>query len=186
MNRKLLALDMVLGAGLIYGGFHLYNRWSAARIRQAAMPGLPPIAASVPPLAPLPPQPAVLATSYKDVAMHDLFDASRNPDVEEEPPPPPPPPKQPPPLPSYHGMVDFGDKDGPVALIIPADDPRHIEVHAGETIGEFKLMSFNRQEMTLDWEGKLIHKRLGDGGAPQPQPDRKRRRRRPRRHFQRE
>ena len=35
-------------------------------------------------------------------------------------------------------------------------------------IGAFKLVSFNRQEMTLDWEGRIIHKRLNEGGSEKP------------------
>jgi hypothetical protein len=32
-------------------------------------------------------------------------------------------------------------------------------------IGEFKLLAFDRQEMTLEWEGKVLHKRLNEGGS---------------------
>ncbi len=55
-----------------------------------------------------------------------------------------------------------------MALITEADAPGHHEIHAGETIGAFKLVSFDRQEMTLDWEGNTIHKRLNEGGSEQP------------------
>jgi hypothetical protein len=134
------------------------------------MPGPAPKAAPVAAMPPLPQQPAVLPSGYKTVAVQDLFDASRNPNIPVDQPPPPPPPRDPPPLPSYHGMMDFGDPQGPVALITQKDTAGHEEVHAGEMIGEFKLMAFNRQEMTLDWEGRVIHKRLNEGGSEQSKP----------------
>ena len=168
MNRKLLALNIAMAIGVIYAGIELHGAYVAARARQARMPGPKPPAPFVAPVAPLPQQPAVLPSRYKDVAVHDLFDASRDPSIPVEPPPPPPPPPVPPPLPSFHGMMDFGDPQGPVALITQHDVAGHQEVHAGEMIGEFKLVAFNRQEMTLDWRGMTIHKRLNEGGSEEP------------------
>jgi len=168
LNRKLLILDIALGAGVIYGGFQLHSEWAAAKARQARMPGPPPKAAPVAPVPPLKQAPAVLASGFKTVADLDLFDASRNPNIPVEPPPPAPPPAEPPPLPSYHGMMDFGDPQGPIALITEHDAPGHEEVHSGEMIGEFKLVAFDRQEMTLNWQGRVIHKRLNEGGSEPP------------------
>jgi hypothetical protein len=165
LNRKLLALDIALAAGVIYGGIQLHSVWSAAKARQARMPGPPPTAPAVPRVAALPRQPAVVPSGYQQVAVNTLFDPSRTPTIPVDPPAPPPPPPEPPPLPSFHGMMDFGDPQGPVALITEHDTPGHEEVHAGEMIGAFKLVSFNRQEMTLDWQGKVIHKRLNEGGS---------------------
>ncbi len=165
MNRKLLVLNVVLGAAAVYGGFQLHSEWVAAKARQAAMPGPAPKAPPAPLVARLPQQPAVLPSGYKGIAEDTLFDPSRNPNIPVDAPPPPPPPKEPPPLPSYHGMMDFGDPQGPIALITENDAPGHEEVHAGEMVGGFKLVAFNRQEMTLEWDGRIIHKRLNEGGS---------------------
>jgi hypothetical protein len=165
LNRKLLILNIALGAGVIYTGIELHSAWVAAKERQAKMPGPAPKAASVPPIPALKKEPAVVPSGYADVAVHDLFDASRNPSIPVDPPPPAPPPRDPPPLPSFHGMMDLGDPQGPVALITENDAPGHEEVHAGEMIGEFKLVAFNRKEMTLDWQGRTLHKLLNDGGS---------------------
>jgi len=170
LNRKLLVLDIVLAAGVIYGGIEFHAIWSAAKARQARMPGPSPKANPVAPVPPLKREPAVLPSGYKDVAMKDLFDVTRNPTIPVDPPPPPPPPREPPPLPSYHGLMDFGDPQGPIALITPHDAPGHEEKHAGEMIGEFKLVSFNRQEMTLDWQGRILHKLLNEGGSEKSKP----------------
>ena len=169
MNRKLLVLNSALAIGVIYAGIQLHSEWVAAKARQSTMPGPSPKPALVVPPSPLPQQPAVLPSGYIKVAEKDLFDASRNPDIVKPPPPPPPPPKDPPPLPSFHGMMDLGDPQGPVALITENNTPGHEEVHAGEMIGEFKLLAFDRKEMTLEWEGKVLHKRLNDGGSERAQ-----------------
>lgn len=168
MNRKLLVLNAVLAIGVVYAGIQLHSEWVAAKARQSTMPGPPPKPAVVLPPSPLPQRPAVQPTGYSEVAMKDLFDASRNPNIPVDPPPPPPPPREPPPLPSFHGLMDLGDPQGPVALITENNAPGHEEVHAGEMIGEFKLVAFDRKEMTLEWEGKLLHKRLNEGGSEKP------------------
>ena len=165
MNRKLLVLNIALGIGVIYAGFELHSAWVAARLRQAKMPGQAPKAPFVAPVAPLTQQPAVLPSHYVDVPVKDLFDPSRNPDLPVPPPEPPKPDPVPPPLPSYHGSMDLGDPQGPIALITQPGEPGHEEVHAGEPIGDFKLVAFDRKEMTLEWNGKLLHKRLNEGGA---------------------
>jgi len=168
VNRKLLILDVVLGACAIYGGFQLHSQWVAAKARQAGMPGAAPKAGPAPVVSPLPRQPAVLPSGYKAIAVNTLFDPSRNPDIPVDAPPPPPPPKEPPPLPSYHGMMDFGDPLGPIALMSDAGTEGHQEVHAGEMIGAFKLLSFSRQEFALEWEGRVIHARASAGGGEKP------------------
>jgi len=165
LNRKLLVLDVVLGAGVIYGGFQLHSEWAAARARQATMPGPAPKAGPIPAAPPLAQRPAVLPSGYKEIAMNTLFDPSRSPDVVQPPPPPPPPPPEPPPLPMFHGMMDLGDPQGPIALMTEKDKPGHEEIHAGEMIGAFKILSFDRKEMSLDWDGRVIHLRLSDGGS---------------------
>jgi len=172
LNRKLVVLDVVLAAGVVYGGFQLHSEWAAAKARQAGMPGPAPKGVPTTIVPPLKQQPSVLPSDYQKIAVNTLFDPSRSPDVVQPPPPPPPPPPAPPPLPFFHGMMDFGDPQGPIALITAADSPGHLEVHAGEMIGPFKLLSFDRQEMRLEWDGRVIHARLnaaaGDAAKDKP------------------
>lgn len=158
MNRKLLILDIVLGAGALYGGLQLHSQWAAAKARQAEAARYRMKPAPPPVVAPLPQQAAVLPSGYKDIAVKTLFDPSRNPDVPVDPPPPPPKPKDPPALPDFHGIMDLGD--GPFAMMTINGGDRSQEVHAGGMIGPFKLVSFDRQEIALEWEGRVIHKRL--------------------------
>ncbi len=74
--------------------------------------------------------------------------------------PPPPPPKPMPPLPVYHGMMNIGD--GPAAILsVNATSPQ-MEIHPGETIGPFKLVDVNTQEIALEWDGKVIRKTVDE------------------------
>lgn len=160
MNRRLLALNLLLVAALIYAGFQFHARRVAAQAREAAtlsrkVAPLPP-----PMLAPLPVPQAVTASAYVAVAQKDLFDQSRNPNVPIEIPPPPPPPKDPPPLPYFHGMMNIGD--GPIAIMSKTSSGTQEEVHMGGMIGEFKLLDFNMKEIALEWDGRVIHKRVED------------------------
>jgi len=133
-------------------------------VRNSLKPAPPPV------VAPLPGEPAVLPSGYKEIAVKTLFDPSRNPDVPVDPPPPPPKPKDPPPLPDFHGMMDFGD--GPFAIMSASGEAGQQEVHLGGMIGPFKLVAFSRQEIALEWDGRVIHKRVDEhanhgGNAPQ-------------------
>ncbi|MEI9976516.1 MAG: hypothetical protein WDO73_33345 [Ignavibacteriota bacterium] len=102
---------------MIYTGIELHSVWVAAKNRQAGMPGPAPKPALVQPVSPLSRQPAVVPSGYIEVAQKTLFDPSRNPNLPPPEKPAPPPPRDPPPLPSFHGMMDFGDPQGPIALI---------------------------------------------------------------------
>jgi hypothetical protein len=107
----------------------------------------------------------VVPSGYKGIVDKTLFEPSRNPDVPIDVPPPPPPPPNPPPLPDFHGMMNLGDPEGPIAIMTIAGEQRQQGVHSGEKIGAFKLLSFNRQEITLEWEGRVIHKRADEPGS---------------------
>jgi hypothetical protein len=99
MNRKIILLNLALLIAVGYAGVLLRNEILAERTKETKMRADKPKITPPPPLAPLPTQPPVVATGYKDVAMKTLFHPSRNPDlpppVVEAPPPPPPMPPLP-------------------------------------------------------------------------------------------
>lgn len=159
MNRKLLALNLVLLAVVVYAVRHVREVWRAEKAREAAelsrrVPPLKP-----PPFTPLPTAPPVVATGYAEIAQQDLFDRSRNPTVVIDVPPPPP-PKPMPALPVYHGQMNIGS--GPMAIFSETANSAHEAVHPGEPIGQFKLVDVNTDEVTLEWEGKVIHKKVDE------------------------
>lgn len=160
MNRKLLILDCVLAAVLIYAGFQFRRQWQGTKAREAARLHVHVPAAPPPPFTPLAEQPPVLASGYASIADKMLFTPSRNPNVVIEVPPPPP-PKPVPPLPVYHGMMNFGE-GGPIAILSVSAGAPHEAVRPGEMIGQFKLVSVNSEEIVLEWDGKEIHKAVDE------------------------
>ena len=155
MKRKLLILDVVLVAVVVTAGAEFRKSWVSAKARAEATRRhtVPPVALS--PLPPLKAPKPVMAADYIDVAQKMLFDASRNPNVPVEPPPAPPPPPPMPPLPIYHGMMNIGP--GPF-VILSVGTGHHLDVHPGEPIGQFTLVSVNNDELTFDWNGQKVTK----------------------------
>ena len=163
MNRKLWIVNIALAAIAIYAGFQLRKEWRAARAREAATLHPAPRVLPAPVYQALPPGAPVMAAHYADVAMKDLFDKSRNPTVIEEPAPAPP-PKPMPALPVYHGIMNLGA--GTMAVFSVSKDSPHQVIRPGESIGQFKLIDVNSEEMTLEWDGQTIHKKVEELAAP--------------------
>jgi hypothetical protein len=159
MNRKLLLLDAVLVALALFAAFQLRKEWRAARAREAAALRRATRPAAPPAFAPLLPAPPVLASGYAAIADKMLFDKSRNATVVVEPAPEPPKPPMPA-LPVFHGLMDLGK--GPIAMLSVTRDSAHQAIRPGETIGQFKLLSVNSTEMTLEWNGQEIHKLVNE------------------------
>jgi hypothetical protein len=103
---------------------------------------------------------AVMATSYIQIPQKFLLDPSRNSDVAPEPAPAPPPPRPMPALPVYHGQMNLADGAGIFAILSANNSAPHQAIHVGEIIGEFKLLSVNREGVDLEWDGKTVHKTL--------------------------
>jgi hypothetical protein len=102
------------------------------------------------------------------VAQKMLFAKDRNPNVILDPPPPPPPAPPPPPmpdLPAYYGtMAFFGD---PVILLSLPKGPQK-KYHAGDTVGPFQLVSFDRDKVVFDWNGKTVERKPEDLKEKEP------------------
>jgi len=166
MNRKILALNFVLLLLLGTLGWMLRQHWRQARAQELATISKPPRKnAQVPPPSPVPPEPVVPA-NYIDVAQKTLFSKDRNPNViiEVAPPPPPKPEEPPPPPPVYFGQMGIGQ---PVACL-SMEKVGQKGFHAGDTVGPFKLVAFNRETITLEWHGKPQDYRLVDLKPKEP------------------
>jgi hypothetical protein len=162
MKRKLLILDVVLVAVVVAAGVEFRKSWVSAKeraevtrrrtVKPIALPPLPALAAPKP----------VMPADYIEVAQQMLFDASRNPNVPVEPPPAPPPPPPPPPMPKlplFHGMMNLGG--GPFVILSVGNGP-HLDIHPGEPIGQFTLVSVSNDELTFDWNGQKVTKTLDE------------------------
>jgi hypothetical protein len=154
MNRKILALNLILLALLGMLGWMLREHWRETRARElATLSKAAHAKAQLPPPSPTPPEPVVPA-NYIEVAQKTLFSKDRNPNViiETAPPPPPKPEEPPPPRPEYHGQMGIGD---PVAFL-STEKGGQKGFHAGDKVGPFKLVAFDRQTMTFQWKEKTL------------------------------
>jgi hypothetical protein len=157
VNRKIVFLNVLLLAILVWLGLQLRASWLESKAREAAV-----LARTAKPGQPMPPpsvpgvNPAVPA-EYIDVAQRMLFSKDRDSNVIIEPPPPPPPPpaeKPVPPLPSYYGQMSIGE---PV-ILLSVDRAPQKSYHVGDKAGEFIIAAFDRDTVTLEWNDKtLVH-----------------------------
>jgi hypothetical protein len=155
MSRKLLALNVALAALAATAGLRARSAWLEAQKRAGVIVGLPLRPAPAPPYAPEPAPPPAMAADYIEVAQQMLFSPDRNPNVIVE----VTAPKPMPPLPVLYGVMNLGDG---MMAIMSSGEERHKEVHPGQKIGEFQLVSVDRERLVLEWEGKQLTKKLSE------------------------
>jgi hypothetical protein len=149
LNLALLAL-----AGALV--WTLRANWIEAKARERAVLQRKVAAKAV--LAPpaLPAVKAVAPAEYIDVAGKMLFSQDRNPTVVVEPPKPAPEPVMPA-LPSYHGQMAFAE---PVILLSASSTAAQRSYHAGDQVGDFKLVRFDEDRVAFEWKGKNVERKL--------------------------
>jgi hypothetical protein len=86
-----------------------------------------------------------------------LFSKDRNPTVVIEPAPVKPEPPMPA-LPNYHGQMAIGE---PIAFLSTSAAAQR-GYHAGDTIGDFKLVSFDHETIEFEWKGKSVERKLDE------------------------
>jgi hypothetical protein len=161
LKRRIVILNVVLAAVAVFAGVQLRNEWLAAKAREAAtLPGPPVKPAPVPPYTALPGAGPVLAAGYSLIPQKFLLDPSRNSTVVEVVAvTPPPPPRPMPAIPRFHGEMNL---DGVMAVLSETPNSPQRFIKPGETIGEFKLLDVNTQELVFEWNGQTIHKGLNE------------------------
>jgi hypothetical protein len=160
MNRKILALNLALLALLGTLGWMLRAHWHETRAQElATLAKAARRSSQLPPPSPVPPEPVVPA-NYLEVAQKTLFSKDRNPNViiETVAPPPPKPEEPPPPRPEYFGQMGLGE---PVAFL-SVEKVGQKGFRAGDKVGPFKLVAFNRETITFEWKGKTLTYPLAD------------------------
>lgn len=170
MKNKLLLLNAVLLVAIGAGVWRLREAWLAARAREQAVLNRSVTPRSVGSAPPSPRIEPVLATSYADIAAKMLFAKDRNPTVVVEVKPEAPKPM--PTLPALYGVMNL--LDGTTAIMSEKPEMKHVGVRPGDKIGEFTLVSVNRDEITFTWEGKEVTRKIDAMidrvGAVQPGP----------------
>jgi hypothetical protein len=166
MNRRILLLSAVLLTLAGSLGLVLRQRWVDAHAHEQQVLSQPPHVRPIAPPPSPPPAAPVSPADYVEVAQKTLFSQDRNPNVIVDPPPPPKPEPPMPALPVYWGQMAFGD---PVAILTVGPAGAQKSFHAGEKVGDFKLIAFDGESMTFDWNGKQIEKKLADLAAKEGQ-----------------
>jgi hypothetical protein len=156
LSRKLLLLNLVQVALIALCAFELRQNWQQARDREQRMFGRQFKSLPAPILTPFPIAAPVTAGSYLDVADKVLLSKDRNPVVIVD----KPAPKIMPPLPSFHGLMDLGA--GPTIVLSEKPESAHRGYHLGESIGPFKIVSVDNNEIEFEWDGKPVRRRLDE------------------------
>ena len=155
MNRRIVLLNLALLVLVGALGWMLRANWLEAQARERAVlrrkVALKPVLAppSLPGVQPAPP------AEYIDVANKMLFSKDRNPTVVVEPPKPAPEPVMPT-LPNYNGQMAIG----PQPVIFLSLNNVQSSYHTGEQIGDFKVVSFDEENIAFEWKGKSIERKL--------------------------
>jgi hypothetical protein len=158
LKRKLWLLNILLVSAIALAGWQLRKEAREFHARErATLSKRPPVPAPPAP-PPAAPPPTVTGAAYLGIAKDMLFSKDRNSQVIVDPPKPPDPPKPLPPLPVVHGVMDIGD--GPIVMMSEKSGGRHRGVHVGEKIGEFKLVSVNKNDLVLGFEDRTVKKTL--------------------------
>jgi len=155
VNRRIVLLNLALLALLGALVWTLRANWLAAQARERAVLER----TATPKLVLAPPSPplvkAAAPAEYLDVANKMLFSKDRNPTVVVEPPKPAPEPVMPA-LPNYHGQIAIGE---PVILLSAANNVQR-SYHTGDQVGDFKLVSFDQENIAFEWKGKSVERKL--------------------------
>jgi hypothetical protein len=157
MNRRVLLLNLALFALAGALGWLLRQHWieekqhereifTRAAQKKAILPP-PPVQAPKP----------ISPAEYFDVAQKMLFSRDRNPNVVVEVKPPPPKPAVPP-FPLYYGQIGLADP----TIFLAVNGSAQKSYHAGDKLDKFKLVSFDRDTITLEFDDENIEKKLED------------------------
>jgi hypothetical protein len=165
MNRRLILLNLALLAlaGLI--GWKLRQRWLESNAHERAIFEKAAQKKALLPPPPIQPPAPFQAAQYVNVAQQILFTKDRNPNVPVDAPPPPPPEPPMPALPSYYGQIAISD---PVVFLSLGNGAQK-SYHKGDKVGPFELLAFDREKITLGWNGKTVDRKLAELTPKEPQ-----------------
>jgi hypothetical protein len=156
LNRRLVLLNLALLALAGALVWTLRTNWIQAKARERVVLQRKVAAKAVLAPPPLPAVKAVAPADYIDIAGKMLFSKDRNPTVVVEPPKPPPEPVMPA-LPNYHGQMAIGE---PVILLSMSANAVQRSYHAGDQVGDFKLVSFDENRVDFEWKGKNVERKI--------------------------
>jgi hypothetical protein len=159
LKLKFIALNALLLAAITAVVFEARVRLQEAHARRETnlYTAIRPVA--LPPLASAPKPDAAPAARYADVANKDLFVKDRNPVVIVDPPKVEK-PREMPPLPVVYGVLSL--PSGVRAIMAEKTGAPSAPYRAGDMIGEFKIAALDPQNITFEWNEKLLTRKIED------------------------
>lgn len=159
MKPRLVALNVLLAAGVLAIGWQARVRWNDAQAARKANLNVPVRRVTPPPVTPVPKPEAPPATKYEDVAKKNLFSSDRNADIIIDPPKIEA-PKPMPHLPVVYGVMTLPSGTKASMAEKPGEPSRMVK--ANDTIGEFKIVALDAQNVTFEWNGKQLPHKIED------------------------
>lgn len=177
MTTKLIALNVLLAAGIGATVWQFNVRWKEAAAERQKTLNVPVKTVTPPPVPALARPETPSPAQYAQVAEKNLFSSDRNPTVVIEPVKVDP-PKPMPPLPIVYGVM--GLPSGARALMAERSGEKSRSIRTGDTIGDFKVLALDTQNVTFEWNNKEVKRKIeelvdrsgpvggGQGGAAAP------------------
>jgi hypothetical protein len=159
LRTNLIALNGLLLLALMVVAWQGRARWEEARALRRATLNVPVKPVPPPPIAPAPKPETAVAARYADVAGKNLFSKDRNANIIVEPPKVEV-PKPMPPLPVVYGVM--GLPSGIKAVMSEKAGSPSTTIRLGESIGEFKVIALDSQNVTFDWNGKQTTRKIDE------------------------
>jgi len=159
LKPKLIALNILLAAGVGAMVWEARARMHAAdEVRRVEVEKR--VKATPPPaIAPAPKPDAPPAIRYEDVAKKNLFSSDRNDDIVVDAPKVEA-PKPMPPIPVVYGVMTL--PSGTKASMAERAGEGTRMVHVGDKIGEFEIAALDARNVTFEWNGKKIERKIDD------------------------
>lgn len=158
MKTGLVLSSLLLAAALTAVIWAGVRQWGQAETHRKTLVSNSVKASPVPPPAPLRPTEPQGAVAWADVAEKNLFSKDRNPNIVIE--QKPVEEKKMPALPVLYGVM--GMPSGAQALIAEKKGESGHAVRAGESIGEFKILALDTQNITFGWNGKEVARKVDE------------------------
>jgi hypothetical protein len=159
LKPKLLVLNVALAIAVCAIGWQARVRWNEAQELRRTTLNVRVSPAHQPPPIPVPQPETPPAVKYEDVAKKNLFSSDRNPDIVVDPPPVVV-AKPMPPLPIASGVMSL--PSGVKAFMAEKPGQQMQMVRLNDRIGEFKIVALDVKNVTFDWDGRQITKRIED------------------------
>lgn len=154
-----MALNLGLAVVLCATVWKGVAEWNEAQAQRRSTLNVPVKTAAPPPVVPAPPPEIPSAVKYDDVAKKNLFSSDRNDDIVLDPPKVVVQPSMPP-LPVSTGVMKLPSGVKAFMAEKAGDSPRLVKVD--DRIGEFKIVALDEQNVTFEWNGKQIQRKIDD------------------------